>query len=404
MKFIPLLFLPLSMVLVAQSGPATTARPAAQTPTQKPSVQPDNKALQETEELRTLRETFSQVLDAANASWFGRPYQQINSVDISGNLALVPSGDAIDKKIEQLTQGAIKGAGVKSGQAFATVQGTYFANGDHIYNVNGDFGVMRFWRTGEKGFWYIRDQNAYTTAIDMAAPNAPVSFMGWFASVMTDIKEVYVKGTVFRVSKGKDTTVNGKAAKTIIFNSPTPPYDPKKREQAASETFSFWKKGRLEVVYDETSKQPLRMDYSNEAQGIDATLNITYDANGRVRQVAISNRSKQWEGPGFIMARYNGEGMISAVSGELTGPSYKSSFNLSTSWNKDKKVSSIQSAVPPTAAKLGREDMELRLAMMFASNIGDLQRTGFNFMVPKVSPPTPVRPITLPAPAPPPAK
>jgi hypothetical protein len=396
MKFTLLLFLPLSMVLAAQSGPAATAKPAGQTPSQKPVTQADNKALQETEELRTLRETFSQVLDAANASWFGRPYQQINSVDISGNIAIVLSGDVIDNKIEQLTQGAVRSAGAKSGQAFGTLQGTYFANGDHIYNVNGDFGVMRFWRTGEKGFWYIRDQNAYTTAIDMASPNAPVSFMGWFASVMSDIKEVYVKGSAFQVSKGKDATVNGKAAHTVIFNAPTAPYDPRKREQAASETFSFWKKGRLEIAYDDSGKQPLRMVYSNEAQGVDATLNFTYNTNGRVRQVTISNRSKQWEGPGFITASYNGEGMISAISGELTGSSHKISFNLGTTWNKDKKVSSIQAVVPPTAAKLGREDMELRLAMMFASNIGDLQRTGFNFMVPKVSP---VR-SALPAPAP----
>jgi len=402
MKFKPLLFLPLSMVLAAQSNqpkPAATTRTTG-APSQKPAVQADNKALQEAEELRTLRETFSQVLDAANASWFGKPYQQINAVDLAGNVSIEFSGAAIDNKIEQLTQGVVRGTGTKSGQAIGMLKGTYFANGDHLYNINGDFGTMRFWRTGEKGFWYVMDQNAYTTAIDMAAPNAPLSFMGWFASVMTDIKEVYVKGTAFKVSKGKETTINSKAAQTIVFNSPTAPYDPKRREQAASETFSFWKKGRLEVAYDETSKQPLRMAYSNEAQGVDATLNFTYDANGRVRRVSISNRSKQWEGPGYITARYNGEGMISDISGELTGASHKISFSLATTWNKDKKVSSIQAAVPPTAAKLGREDMELRLAMMFASSIGDLQRTGFNFMVPKVSPAKPAAPATLPASAP----
>lgn len=396
MKLTPLLLLQLSMVLAAQTGSTATTKSASQAPQQKPTAQAQNKALQETEELRAIRDTFSQVLDSANMSWFGSPYRQINAVDISGNIAIVLSGTVIDNKIEQLTQGVARGAGTKSGQAFGTLQGTYFANGDHIYNVNGDFGSLRFWRTGEKGFWYIRDQNVYTTAIDMAPPNAPLSFMGWFASVMSDIKEVYIKGTAFQVSKGKDTTINGKAAQTIIFNAPTAPYDPRKREQAASETFSFWKKGRLEVAYDTSGKQPLRMVYSNEAQGIDATMNFTYDSNGHIKQVAISNRSKQWEGPGFITASYNGEGMISAISGELTGSSHKTTFNLSTAWNKDKKVSSIQSAVPPTAAKLGREDMELRFAMLFASNIGDLQRTGFNFMVPKVS----AIPKTLPAPAP----
>ena len=377
MKFALLFLLPISISLAAQTRPAAAPRPTAQA---------DNKAQQEAEELRDLRETFSQVLDTVNASWFGSPYQQINAVDISGNIAIVLSGSAISARIEQLTQGAVKGVTLKNGEAFGTLQGTYFANGDHLYNINSDFGFMRFQRNGEKGFWYIRDQNAYTTAINLAPPDAPASFMGWFASMVFDIKEAYVRGSTFKISKGNETKIRDKAAQVIVFDAPTGPYDPRKREQAASETFGFWKKGRLEVAYDPSSKQPLRMIYNNISQGIDATMSFNYDANGRVRQVVISNRSKQWEGPGNVTVSYDGEGMISAISGELTGPTHKISFNLGTTWVKNKRASSIQAVVPPTASKLGREDMELRLAMLFASGIGDMQRAGFNFMAPKVAP------------------
>jgi hypothetical protein len=212
--------------------------------------------------------------------------------------------------------------------------------------------------------------------------------MGWFAEVISDIKEVYVKGTTFKVSKGKDTTVGGKVAKSIVFSAPTAAYDPKKREQAASETFSFWKKGRLEVAYEEATKQPLRMDYTNEAQGVEATMSFNYDADGRIKQVSISNRSKQWEGPGFVSATYGSNGRMSAVSGELSGPTHKVVFNLATSWNDNKDKSSLNAA-PAATTKLGRDDFELRMAMLFAGNIGELQRAGFNLMAPKVSPSKP---------------
>ncbi|MDR1840757.1 MAG: hypothetical protein LBQ86_02415 [Holophagales bacterium] len=378
MKYTSLLFLPLSVALAAQT--TTPPAPSGQ------SAAADNKALKESEELRNLREAFSQVLDAANASWFGKPYQQIKAVDLRGNLAIVLKGSAIDARIEQATQGAVRSAGVKNGEARCKLQGTYFANGDHLYDVTGDMGEMRFQRTGEKGYWYIKDQNAYTTNITLAPSDAPVSFMGWFASVMIDIKEVYVNGPTFKVSSGKGATIGGKAAKSVVFNAPTAPYDPKKREQAASETFSFWKKGRLEVFYDESTKQPLRMEFANAAQGIEATMSFEYDSNRRVRRVNINNKSKQWEGPGFVSATYNGEGAMTSIAGELTGSTHKVSFDLATTWSADKSQSSIQPAFPQllTASKLGREDMELRMAMMFAGNIGDMQRAGFNVMAPKI--------------------
>jgi len=370
MKLASLLFLPLTATLVAQTNP-TANRPAAQA---------DNKALSEAQELRSLREKFGQVLDAVNASWFGSPYRQINAVDLSGTLAVVLSGSAIDTRVAQATQGAITSTGVKSGQASCRLQGTYFANGDHLYNITGDMGDMRFQRVGDKGFWYIKDQNTYTMAITLAPADAPVSFMGWFASVMTDIKEVYVNGPTFQVSKGRGTNT----AQSIVFNAPTEAYDPKKREQAASETFGFWKKGRLEVFFEESTNQPIRMDFSNVAQGIEASMTFSYDPNGRIRRVNISNRSKQWEGPGFVTATYDAKGMISTITGELTGDTHKVKFDLATTWANKAR---LERAAPPSSAKLGREDMELRMAMMFAGNIGDLQRAGFNVMAPKVMPP-----------------
>ena len=372
MKIAPLYLLASSMALPAMAAPQEAQAP-------KPAPQQTAKASQEAAELRELREAFGEVLDTVRDSWFGKPYQKINAVDITGNLVLAVKGGAIDTKIEQLTQGAVKSPGVKSGQAFCTLKGTYFANGDHLYNVTGDLGAMRFQRQGDKGFWSILDQGVYTTAISSAPPNAPLSFMGWFADMVNDIREVYVKGPTFKVSKGKNSN-------TIVFEAPTAAYDPKKREQAASETFSFWKRGRMEVAYDATSKQPTRMDYSNVAQGVEATMSFTYDANGRVKQVAIANRSKQWEGPGFVSATYNADGMMTAIAGEITGASHKIMFNLLTAWNPGKPVSAIQS-LPGTARKIGGDEMKLQMAMLFAGNIGDLQRAGFNVMAPKVSPP-----------------
>jgi hypothetical protein len=363
------------MALAAQANPEP-----------QPTSQADARALQETKELRDLRESFSQVLDAVRDSWFGKPYQQIKAVDINGSLALAIKGSAMDTKIEQLTQGIVKSAGIKSGQALCTLEGTYFANGDHLYKVGGDMGTMQFQRIGERGFWYVRDANAYTTSIDSVGPNAPLSFMGWFADMISDIKNVYVAGSTFQVSKGKDATVGGKVAQSVVFNAPTAAYDPRKREQSASETFSFWKKGRLEVTFESATKQPIRMEYANIAQGIEATLTFTYDNNGRIRRVDIANRSKQWEGPGFVSATYNPDGMMTTIQGELNSSTHKIMFSLGTKWNTDKPASSLRSNPPAAATKLGREDFELRLAMMFAGNIGDLQSTGFNFMAPKVTP------------------
>ena len=375
MKFshflLPPLSLALSMALAAQSTPAA-------------APQANSRVQQEAAELQELRAKFSEVLDKVNESWFGKPYEGIRAVDLNGNIAIVFNDSAVGNRIQQLTQGAVSGAGIQSGQAFGTLSGTYFANGDHLYNITGDFGVMRFQRAGERGFWYLRDQNVYTTAINLAPPNAPASFMGWFISLMADIKDVYVNGPAFTVTKGSDTTIRGNAASTIVFNAPTAAYDPTKREQPASDTFGFWKRGRLEIAYDPATLQPLRTSFTNVAQGIEATLNFTYDANGRIRRVAIDNRSKQWESPGFVSASYGNDGMIAAISGEIAGESHKISFNLSTAWNRDKSQQSILSVVPPIATRLGREDMQLRIAMMFASNIGDLQKAGFNFMMPKV--------------------
>lgn len=380
MKYATLLILPISMALSV----SLVAQQRAEAP-----PAPQSRALQEAEELRALRATFGDVLDTVNKSWFGAPYQQIRAVDLNGSLAIVFSEAAINERVSQLTQGQVRSAGARSGQAFCNLTGTYFANGDHLYNVSGDLGSLRFQRIGERGFWFIRDQNVYTTSIDLAPVDAPASFMGWFGSVLSDIKEVYVNGTTFRVSEGNETNVKGKPAKRIIFNSPTAPYDPLMREQAASDTFFFWKKGRLEVSYDPSDNQPLRMAYSNSAQGVEAVMDFDYNSSGRIRQVTINNNSKQWEGPGFVRASYDADGMISAIAGELTGKSHKVSFNLSTTWSREKGAASIQSIVPPIAVKLGREDMELRLAMLFAGNIGDLQRMGFNFMAPKIAPSIP---------------
>jgi hypothetical protein len=364
--------------------PAAQAAPITQAPAAAQATQATAKQAQDSAEQNEVRETLERLLSRVNESWFGSPYRDTMAMDIKGTLALAIKGGALDAKIEQLTQGAVKSPGVRSGQALCTLEGTYFANGDHIYNVTGDLGKMRFQRNGEKGYWYIQDQNVYSTAIDSMPKDAPVSYMGWFAGLMQDIKNVYAGASTFRASRGKDAKIAGRDARTLVFDAPTAAYDPKKREQAASDTFSFWKKGHMEIAYEEATMQPIRMEFSNAAQGVEATMSFRYNKDGRIQAIDISNKSKQWEGPGSVTASYGPDGRLSSVVGELTGPTHKIMFNVSTAWSGKKDLKTA--AVPATAMKLGREDMELRLAMMFAGNIGDLQRGGFNFMAPKVAP------------------
>jgi len=401
MNIAPAILLPLTMALTAavahgqQSKPATTQAPkpaqpkptttqtapkpaAPQATAPKPATDTADKADKE-----DLREIFSVLLNKVNETWFGLAYRDIKAMDIHGTVALAIKGGALDTKIEQLTQGAVKSPGIAGGQALFKLDGTYFADGDHLYNMTGDLGQMRFQRIGEKGYWYIRDQGVYTTSVDSVPKDQPVSYMGWFASLMDDIKNVYVKGSTFKVSRGKE----GKAGqRTIVFDAPTAAYDPKKREQAASDTLSFWKKGHMEVTYDEAALRPLRMDYYNVAQGVEASMVFSYDQHGKIKIIDVSNRSKQWEGPGHITASYGSDGRLSHVSGELSGPTHKILFDAATTWSAQKEKSVLQSAIPMGATKLGREDLELRMAMMFAGNIGELQRAGFNFMMPKVAP------------------
>jgi hypothetical protein len=376
--------------LAALAAGAAQQAPVRQAPQPAPQAQPKPaapqavpKQLQDSAEQNELKETFARVLSRVNETWFGSPYREARSMDISGTLVLAVKGGALDAKIEQLTGGAVKSPGVRSGQALCTLQGTYFANGDHLYNLSGDLGKIRFQRLGTKGYWYIEDQGVHTMSIDGMPMDAPRSYMGWFANLMSDIKGVYADGPTFKVSRGKDAKVSGRDARTIVFDAPTAAYDPKKREQSASDTLSFWKKGHMEVAYEEATMQPLRMEYSNAAQGVEATMSFSYDAQGKIKTIDISNKSKQWEGPGHITASYGGDGRLAAVAGELTSSTHKIIFDVTTAWSGDKEPPARR-AVPTSSKQLGREDLELRLAMMFAGNIGDLQRAGFNFMAPKV--------------------
>jgi hypothetical protein len=380
MKYATALSLPFSATLAAILPTVLAAQ--AQQP--KPAVPQAAEQKKDVSEQEQVRKAFEQVLNTVSETWFGSPYLQTKAMEINGTLVLAIKGGALDAKIEQIAKVPVKGAGVASGQAQMTLKGTYFANGDHHYEVEGDLGRLSFQRQGDKGYWCIKDEGIYTMSIDSMPKDAPTTYMGWFASLMSDIKEVYVKGSTFKASWGKDAAVQGKTARTVVFHAPTAAYDPKKREQAASDTFSFWKKGHMEVAYEESTKRPLRMEYSNAAQGVEATMSFVYDAAGKIKQIDISNRSKQWEGPGHISATY-GDGRLSRVSGELTGSTHKIIFNIETKWSSDKNAASIM-VPPPNGERKGREEMELRFAMRFAGNIGALQRSGFNVMAPKVTP------------------
>jgi len=53
-------------------------------------------------------------------------------------------------------------------------------------------------------------------------------------------------------------------------------------------------------------------------------------------------------------------------------------FDLDLAFAKNRKVSTIITVPPPTAVKMGREEMEPRILLILAGKVLDLQRVGFN--------------------------
>lgn len=368
-------FLPLtlSLSLIAQAPkalqpvkPSAPAKARIKSPPAKDSL-----------EAQSVRESFSQVLDAVSTNWFGEAYKDIKYVDLNGTLRVTLSASAINAKVNELAQGQAKGNAVKEGRAEIHLKSTYFANTNFRSEMKGDFGSLLYTRVGNKGFLYSKDQNAYTTRVDLAPSDAPVSFMGWFQQVMNDIKAVYTKGTSFKASWGKEVAQGDRTLQTVTFFAPTGAYDGKRREQALSETLGFWKHGRLDVAFDKTTRLPYRMDFTNEQQGIRTRMELAYDTKNKIQVVTLANSSRGFEGPGTLRVTYGPDGLPSTINGELVSKEKKIAFDLNTSWNKGHKA--IASVPPPSATKKGREELETMLLVGAAGNIVELQRNGLNF-------------------------
>ncbi len=365
-KFLPLV---LTLPLALQAAPREAA------PQSKPAAKIAAKAADPGAE--SARRALLQVLDAVNAGWFGDRYQGVTAVKMQGTLGISLSGAAINAKVDQLSQGQVKGNS-KGGNVTLKVNSTYFANGDYRTELGGDFGDLLGQRRGDKGFLYSKQNNVYTTRIDLAEPNPPRTYLAWFRSTLNDIKAVYVDSPLFTPSVAGEEQSGGRTLQRLVFNAPTKAWDPKKREQNMAETLGFWKRGRLEVAVDKATKLPYRLEFRNDEQGVQTRMDFSYDAKGHVQAISIANQSRGMEGPGFLRLSYGGDGLMTSLNGELTSGPKKVSFDLALSWSKDLRASAL-AAMPPTGAtKVGREDLETRLLVGLAGQIMNLQRNGLN--------------------------
>ncbi len=371
---LPLLSLLLATTLLPAQAPAKSDRPAAAKASAKSTPKA---AAKTTPEAEAARQTLKQTLDAVDAAWFGESYQGISSVEMQGTLGIALSGAAVNQKVDSLSQGAVKGNS-QGGQANLRVKGTYFANGDFKTDLAGDFGNLLYTRRGNRGFLYSKEQNAYTTRVDLPPADAPKTYMSWFRQTLNDIKAVYIDAPTFKASLAPEETLNGHAVQRLVFNAPTQGWDPKKREQSMASSLGFWKRGKLEVMVDKTTKQPIRLDFRNDEQGVQTRMDFTYGAKGHLLSVNISNSSRGFEGPGWLRVGYGGDGRMSNVAGELKSQDKTVSFAMDLAWSKTRTTTDIAAIPPAGATKRGREDMETQLMVGLASKIFDLQRAGLN--------------------------
>ena len=366
-----------STLILLSLGNAAQAQTAGPVKPKKPigAPAPTGKA-KESLEAQFARQNFKQVLDAVNDSWFGKPYAGVNAVDLQGSMVINLTANAMNAKVDQLGQGAVKGGLSQGATVNLKLKGTYFANADFRTELNGEFGNLLYYRVGNRGFLYSKEQNAWTSRVDPAPPDAPASFLGWFRQCLNEIQAVYVDGSTFKASLGKESGAGG--FQTLTFATPTGPYDPKKREQSMAESLGFWKRGKLEVMYDKANHLPQQMNFSNDAQGIFTHMTFSYNPGGKLNNVTIANQSKGMEGPASLTMGYDPAGLINHLTGQMGFSQGTMRFDLDLAFAKGRKTSSIVTVPPPTATKKGREEMETLLLVNLAGKVMDLQRAGFN--------------------------
>jgi len=371
----------LPILLVASLLPAQTATKSTKSGTAKAPSKAAAAAAKApaktTPEAEAARKTLRETLDAVDSAWFGQPYQGVSSVEMQGTLGIALSGALINQKVDNLSQGQVKGNS-QGGQANLRVKGTYFANGDFKTDLAGDFGTILYTRRGTRGFIYSKEQNAYTTRVDLPPSDAPLTYMAWFRQTLNDIRAVYIDAPTFQATLGGEETMDGHTVQRLLFSAPTQGWDAKKREQSLAQSLGFWKRGKLEVSVDKTTKQPVRLDFRNDEQGVHTRMDFSYGAAGRLQSVNISNSSRGFEGPGWLRVGYGGDGRMSNVAGELASQDKKVSFAMDLSWSKSRTPADIAAIPPAGATKRGREEMETQLMVGLASKIFDLQRAGLN--------------------------
>jgi len=372
---LPVLTLLLATTLLPAQAPAKKA--ATKAP-EKAAAKPATKAAPKTSpEAETARRVLRETLDAVDAGWFGQPYQGVSSVQMQGTLGIALSGALVNQKVDTLSQGQVKGNS-QGGQANLRLKGTYFANGDFKTDLVGDFGTILYTRRGTRGFLYSKEQNAYTTRVDLPPSDAPTTYMAWFRQTLNDIKAVYVDGPTFQASLGGEEANGGRSVQRLVFNAPTQGWDAKKREQSLAQSLGFWKRGKLEVTVDKNTKQPQRLVFRNDEQGVHTQMEFSYSANNRLQAVNITNSSRGFEGPGWLRVGYGGDGLMSNVAGELTSQDKRVNFAMDLAWSKTRTAAEIAAIPPAGATKRGREEMETQLLVGLAAKIFDLQRAGLN--------------------------
>ena len=321
----------------------------------------------------TARKAFVQSLDAVNDGWFGKPYQGVKAVRLRGGLTISLTGAAVDQKVSDLSNNAVS-ANSKGGKVDVQVDSTYFASGDYRTRLTGDFGNLLATRRGDRGFIYSKEQNAYTTRIDRASEDAPITFLAWFRQTLDEIRAVYVDSPTFRASVGNQED----GLDHLVFDAPTRPWDPRKREQKMDDSLGFWKRGHLDVWVDKATRQPRRMAFRNDEQGIQTRMDFTYSADNKLQSISIANASRGFDGPGWIRVSYGGDGLMSNLAGELASGGKKVAFDLGMTWSKDLQPTSILTVPPAGAIKKGREELETGLLVKLAGQIMDLQHAGLN--------------------------
>ena len=325
-------------------------------------------------EAQFARQNFKQVLDAVNDKWFGAPYAGINAVDLQGTLTINLSAAAVNAKLAQAGQGMLKSAPSTGATVKLNLKGTYFANADFRIEMTGDFGHLLYYRVGDKGFLYSKEQNAWTSRVDPPPTDAPSSFLGWFRQCLNDVQAVYVDGTTFKARLGQATGVQ----QALSFSSPTRGFDAKQHEQNLAASLGFWKHGQLEVVFDKGSRLPQQMNFSNENQGVSTQATFSHTADGRLSQVVLNNQSRGMEGPAALSLGYGGGGLLDHLNGQMGFSKGTLRFDLDCAFVRDRKVSTIVTVPPPTATKKGREELETLLMVGLAGKLLDLQHNGFN--------------------------